>query len=394
MSVSTQVERIELAKQNLSSYLKQQGIADGTEKIDVLIGKAIDAMATYGERLDALEAKTMYDAVLSDTSVLAPQTKAVKAYVDENSGGSAAFASMFEIALSDTYRVETDADAPIVISNALNLPGFAVAIGTSGIKWKEPTVIIPTLDWSTTVDDNYDFTATGTVKIQFGEAGSISKQITFKKPGEGKLYAVRGENGAYIDTGILGNYAYTYHTKGHVRSTNQGVLMDAFVSTSERATVRVLGSSNKLQSMWYANKEITNAMSGIDVRKMFEMTAGANKMVLEQDGRTYEAAISGQQTSGVVNTNIRLLNSATSGYANNCIECFGEVLDENNQSIGYFVPYRIQESEIVMINTLGLTAQQIYDMVQNGDAADPGGRIFRPPVGYLVEVTQAEDEAL
>ena len=395
MSVSTEVERIELAKQNLSTYLKQQGVADGTEKIDVLIRKAIDAMSTFGERLDALEAKTMYDAVLSDTSVLAPQTKAVKAYVDENSGGSEAFASMFDIGMPGEFYVQ-DADETSVqnaIRAAINTAGFAVAIGTSNIKWQEPQVIVPPIEWSPTVDDNYDFTAEVDIRVQFGNAGSISKTITVKRPGEGKLYAVRSENNAYIDTGIAGDYSYTFRAKGHTRSTNQCVFIDAFVSTSARTTLRVLGSSNKLQHMWSANREVTSSsVGGMDFKKMFEVEYGANKLKLTQNGQTYTPSITGHTTSGTVGTNIRLMGSSTSGF-NNCVVAWLEIVDSNGNVLGHWAPYKIRNDEIVMINTNGLTAQEIYDIVQNGDNSAWSYAIFRPETGYLVEVTQEQDEA-
>lgn len=370
--------------QKAKSYIdaKNQSVAEALMAIRSLMGEV-------ETRLSALEDKTI-DSVMSDSSENAVQNKIIKEYIDLNSGASSAFASMFELGLSDTYHINTDSDATNTVSSALNLTGFNSAIGTSGVQWKTPTVIIPDISWSDTVDDNYDFTASCNVRVRFGDAGVVSKTVTFKKPGPGKLYAVKPSNGAIIDTGIAANYAYKYHVKGHTQQGNQCVLADAFVDTSSRATVRILGGSNKGQIMWPSNKEVTNATSGINFNKMFEMTVGANTCVLTQGGSVYNAPLSGHTASGTIDTNILLLGSSVSGY-NNGVMCFAEILDGSNNTLAYFAPYILESGEIVMVNTYGITAQQIYDIVENGDDAEMSSRIFRPSVGSLVEVTQAED---
>lgn len=313
--------------------------------------------------------------------------------IRDNSGNSTAFASMFELGLSDTYHIENDSDAANTISNALNLNGFNVAIGTSGIKWKKPTVVIPDITWSDSVDDNYDYTALCNVKVQFGDAGTVSKTVTFKKPGRGKIYAVKPMDGACIDTGIAADYSMRFHAKGHTQQGNQSAMASAFVDTSNRMTMRILGGSNKVQSMIPNNKEITAATAGMDFNKMFEYTQGLNYLSLIQNGKTYTPSITGHTGSGNVGTTIKLLNETNGGAYGSCVMCFCEILDSGDNVLGYFAPYKLDNGEIVMVNTYGITAQQILDIVENVSGAEMASRIFRPSVGYLMEVTQAEDDA-
>ena len=310
-----------------------------------------------------------------------------------NSGGSAALSELFEINMADEYYVQNQSDAPNIIANAININGFTGNIGTSGIAWKKPTVSVPTISWGDTVDNDYNIVGTGTVQVAFGNAGAISKTVTFKKPGEGKLYACKmSDTTSRIDTGIAGNYAYRFHVKGHTIGSSMAVLADAFVDSTNRTTARLLGSSNKLQHMWYSNKEQQPETSVLNLKKMFEMTHGGNYLYATQGNQVLNPTITGQTTSGSVGANITLMGSNASGYGNSVLS-FAEILDGSGNTIAYFSPYKIQGGEVVMVNTAGLTAQQIYDIVQNGDGAENGNRIFRPTNGTLIEVTQAEDEA-
>lgn len=333
------------------------------------------------------------DTEMSDTSTNFVENRAIKSYVDARSGGSVALASMFDLSLDGTYHVESEADAPNIIATALNLDGFSAPIGTSGIRWRRPTVTIPTIAWSDEVDENYDFTATTEVRVNFGEAGSIAKTVTFKKPGPGKLYAAKLIGGGYVDSGIAGDYAYTYHMKGHAMPSNQCVLVDAFVSTAERATLRMLAASNKVQIMWPGNSEITYSASGIDVSKMFEVTLNARRIDFIQGGASYGVNISGKTSSGAISNNITLMGSTGGPFANS-IFCFAEILDAGNNVLGYFAPYELLSGEVVLINTNGITAQQVYEIVEYGDSAEMASHIHRPNTGYLEAVTQAEDVAL
>lgn len=300
---------------------------------------------------------------------------------------------LFYMNLGDEYVVVTEEEAPAIIAAALNIDGFEVPVGTSGIIWKKPTVIVPPIPWSTDVDENYNLTGQADVEVRFGTAGSLKKTVIFKKPGPGKLYAVKlSDPTAMIETGIAAKYEYKYIMRGHTQQGNQSALIDAFISTTARATVRILGGSNKAQSMWPANKEATAAQTGIDFNKMFEMTAAANYLQIIQGATTATPSITGQTTSGDVGTTITLMGSR-SGNIGMGVLALAEIRDENDAIIGQYMPFKITGDEVVLVDTHGLTAQQIYDIVQNGDAAAMAARIHRPDIGELVEVTKAEDEA-
>ncbi|MBQ6734851.1 MAG: hypothetical protein IJR00_08085 [Lachnospiraceae bacterium] len=298
-------------------------------------------------------------------------------------------ASLFEIAFQDVYHVASEAEAPDIIANELNIDGFAVPIGTSGISWKKPTVTISEIIWDTNVDENYDLVGTGTVQVSFGEAGSISKAVTFKKSGEGKIYGVKGSSAStYIDTGIAADYGYTLHAKGFAE-TSTTTLIGAFVSNSARTTLRMLPASNAVQQMWPGNTQYSSAqLGGISVTSVFEYWQKANSLRVVQNNIDNTITPSGNTASGSVGANLLLLNEDISTYRGYGTLLFAEVLDSNGDQIAYFAPYKLHSGEVVIINTSGLTAQQVYDIVENGDSAQMASRIFRPSRGTLIEVSQ------
>ena len=362
-------------------------ISDSTLTADDLL-QGLVAYNKAGERIIGQMAQIIVDNQMSDTSENAVQNKVIKAYVDANSGGSQALASMFDIAMADEYYVTDETEAPGIISNALNLDGFVTPIGTSGISWKKPTVTISAIDWSTTVDENYNITGTGTVQVHFGNAGAISKTVTFKKPGEGKLYAVSLEDRtAAIDTGILANYAYTFRAKGYAGGSTSS-LIGAYVSNSERTTLRMQPSSGQVQAMWPSNVQIAKTTHGLEPTQELEYTINASGVTLTQGSKTYTQSFSGT-ASGNPNANIHLLNETVGGAQGNSILCEAEILQGTTQ-VAFYAPFKLNSNEVVIINTSGLTAQQIYDIVQNGDSSSYAtGRIFRPSSGSLIEVAAA-----
>lgn len=360
-------------------------ISDSNLTADDLL-EGLIAYNRAGERIVGQMAKIVIDNAMSDTSENAVQNKVIKAYVDTKAGGSV-LASLFNIALDDIYYVKSESDAPAVISNALNLDGFATAIGTSGISWKKPTVSISEILWVNRVDENYDLRGSAEVKVLFGEAGEISKNVTLVKPGEGKLYAcaLDGATGG-VDTGIRSNYAYTLHAKGYGR-TSTSVMIGSYVSNSERTTFRVLPSSGSIQHMWPSNVQITKATTGVDPTKEFEYWQRAGYLRMVQGNVDYTQYPSGNTAEGNPNANLFLLNESLSTSYGYGTLCFAEVLQGDTQ-IAYYAPYKITDNEVVIINTAGLTADQIYDIVLNGDAAEYGSRILRPQSGTLIEVEQ------
>ena len=294
---------------------------------------------------------------------------------------------LFSFALSDTYHVNNDGDASAIIANELNLSGFASQIGTSGITWKAPTVYVPSITWSSDVDENYDLTASVPVSVNFGSLGTISKTITFKKPGEGKLYAAKLSNtNSSIDTGIAADYSYTLHAKGWGGEGGTSVLIGGFSTTSARTALRILPTSNKLQSQWPNNVEHTNTQTGLQVASLFEYWQKANSLRLVQGNTDVTVSPGGNTDNGSPGVNIYLFGddaSSTRGYG---VLVFAEILNSSNAQVAYFAPYKLHDGEIVIINTSGLTAQQIYDIVENGNSSTNASRILRPRTGNLIEV--------
>ena len=365
-------------------------VYDGKTLIDIsdstlTAADLLEGLVAYnakGERILGELKQMIIDSVMSDTSTNAVQNKVIKAYIDANSGGD--FSTLFDIGLASEYHITDESEAPTIISNALNLSGFSQPIGTSGIVWKQPTVNTPTINWASTVDNNYDIVGTGEVVVSFGSAGSIKKNVTFKKPGPGKLYAAKMSfSNSYIDTGIPADYGYTYHSKGWAANSTS-VLMGALVSTTTRATLRMLPSSNKIQAMWPTNKEVLGSSYGFDVNKEFEYWINANEIRIKQGSVDITLPMTGTTSSGLVGANIYLFNETTTSTQGNGAAVFNEVL-QGDTVIARFAPYRLTPTdEVVLINTAGLTAADIQDIVTNGDGATYASRILR---GDLEEVS-------
>lgn len=300
-----------------------------------------------------------------------------------------AVASLFELNLADTYNVMNESEAPTIIADALNIDGFVSPIGTSGIYWKKPVVTIPSIDWATTVDENYDIIGTGTVIVRFGDAGAISKTVTFKKPGEGKIYGAKtSAANTYIDTGIAADYSYTLHAKGN-GDVGTTVLLGSYVSNTARTTFRILPSSGAAQQMWANNTQYSSTqLGGVVVTSIFEYWQKANYLRVVQGDIDSTLTPTGNIDSGSVGANIYLFNEDANSSRGYGTLIFAEVLNGNGEQIAYFAPFKLLNSEeIVIINTSGLTAQQIYDIVENGDSSAYASRILRPTRGTLVEVT-------
>lgn len=400
--------------QILASHIKQNqsSITTINESINFLTGiteeektawlATLKTESSSGEEGQEATPQIIIDNALSESSqnalqnrVIATELKSINAYItdmrnrlnvlENTSGGS--FSSMFEINLSDVYHVTDESGVIPMIENTLNVDGFATQIGTSGIKWKKPTIVLPsTVNWSNEVDDNYDLTATVNVRIVFGEAGAVVKTVTLKKPGPGKVLAVMSSNNASIDTGVAANYSYTLHAKGYGRDGGTSVLIGGFVSTSERTSLRILPTSNKFQSQWPNNTEHTNAQTGIQVTSIFEYWQKAGSVRFLQNNLDVTVAPSGNTDSNSLNTNLFLLGDEAGTSRGYGTLYFAEVLNSNNEQVAYFAPYKLDTNgEIVIVNTAGLTAQQIYDIVEHGNNSSFASRIFRPSAGSLVE---------
>lgn len=312
----------------------------------------------------------------------------MKSYINSLPWGPSnnGMAGLFDIALPDEFDIQSDADAAQAVTDALNLEAFRVNIGSSGISWKKPTVVIPDINWSSTVDDNYNLTANVNVGVAFADGSAAQKTVLIRKPGPGKLIAVRTEDGAYVDTGLTMDYSYRFKAKGYTQGGNVSVLIGAYSTNSLRTTLRMLGGSQKWQSMWPSNRELTGTTAAMNLSRPLEYDQNGERLIVSQEGKTYTFSYS-NTTTGTANIPILLMNETPTGVYANGVFYSGEIYDSNDVLLRRFLPFKLTNNDIVMVDTANLTAQQIYDIVQNGTAAEYGSRIYYPVTGSFIEAT-------
>ena len=125
-----------------------------------------------------------------------------------------------------------------------------------------------------------------------------------------------------------------------------------------------------------------------------EITVGASNIEVTQGSKTTSLSLSGTTQSGVLGSNITLGNSFASGYGNQTVISMADLRNSDGIVLAAFYPYLITEAtypEVVFINTLGLTPQEILDIVQYGDDSIRPDRIHRAQQGYFQQVTREED---
>lgn len=311
--------------------------------------------------------------------------KNIKEYIYSLLGTGNGMAGLFDIAMPDTYDIQPGADTQQVIADALNLDSFQTTIGSSGISWKRPTIIVPTIQWSDTVDENYNLSANVEVAVLFSDNSAVKKTVTFRKPGPGKLVAIMTTDGAYVDTGLTMDYSYRFKAKGHTQGGTLSVLIGAYSSNATRTTLRMLGGSQKFQSMWPNNRELTGATAGMNLSKVLEYDQNGSRLIVSQDGRDYTFTYT-NNTSGTADIPILLMSEETNSTTyNNGVLYYAEIYDGNDVLLRQFMPFKLSNGDIVVVDVAGLTAQQIYDIVQNGTSAEYGSRVYYPVTGSFAE---------
>lgn len=311
----------------------------------------------------------------------------IKSYINSLPWGPSnnGMAGLFDIALPDEYDIQADADAAQAINDGLNLDGFPINIGTSGISWKKPSILIPDINWSSTVDDNYNLTATVNVGVAFADGSAVQKTILLRKPGPGKLIAVSTGDGAYVNTGLTMNYGYRFKAKGYTQGGNLSVLIGAYSSNSIRTTLRMLGGSQKFQSMWPANRELLGSTAAVNLNKPLEYDQNGARLIVSQDGKSYTFTYNNTLTGSEDIPILLMTEAAGSMTYNNGVFYSGEIYDSNDVLLRRFLPFKLSNNDIVMVDIRDLTAQQIYDIVQNGTAAEYGSRVYYPETGQFIE---------
>lgn len=313
------------------------------------------------------------------------------------SGGTpGSMAAMFDLNLSSVYNLGKDwqsADPEGLISTDLNLAGFATSVGTSGVRWKQPTVEIGQITWSDTIDSYNREPGTADVSVIFPDGSRITRTANFTRqlPG-GRIYAVTWDssNKGYIDTGLTQNYGYTFKGRGRTVQGAAGVILGSYTSNSDRTSVRFLGGGNNIQHMWATNNQIGRATSGVDVNQEFEFTARANYFKVTQGSTEYETTFTNDINSGTGAAKIYFMNEQTSGNYANIIACEGQIIDTDGVTVlRHLIPYHLADDEIVILDVAGLSDTDINDIINNADNSVFASRIYRPVIGTLVEVDAA-----
>lgn len=326
-------------------------------------------------------------------------------------GGSAA--SLYELNFAEIFPADTDGfniriteDAVLedVISGVLRLDEFDIITGgTCALMRKKPILEVEINGWNDALDtqkfpSEFYKTTIANIKVKFGDESYLSDFVSVCKfLGKGRrVFAAKASDGAYIDTGLKMNGTYTFAATGWTRQNNQSVLIGAYETNTSRTTLRILGSSNKLQTMWSANQEYSNSASRFDFNKEFSYIQKANDLYFTQGEANY--TLTGTtHTTTQNNENIPILlfnETPTAGYNYGVIRR-ATIRDENMQILQDFLPYEIEDENgnlvVVMIEVSDLDNQMLNKIMKYGINADNGAcadKIYKPVVGSLVEVKQ------
>ena len=326
-------------------------------------------------------------------------------------GGSAA--SLYELNFAEIFpadmdgfniRITEDAVLEDVISSVLRLDEFDIITGgTCALMRKKPVLEVEIDGWNDALDtqkfpSEFYKTTLANIKVKFGDESCLSDFVSVCKfLGKGRrVFAATASGGAYIDTGLKMNGAYTFAATGWTRQNNQSVLIGAYETNTSRTTLRILGSSNKLQTMWSANQEYNNSASQFDFNKEFFYMQKANNLYFTQGEANYTlTGTTHTITQNNENIPILLFNETPTATYNNGVIKRATIRDENMQILQDFLPYEIEDENgnlvVVMIEVSSLDNQMLNKIMKYGINADNGAyadKIYKPVVGSLVEVKQ------
>ena len=254
----------------------------------------------------------------------------------------------------------------------------------------------------TTTEITIHYTATVSPKITFKDGSTSNITINFtkttKEKKESKYVYDRLMNGvkiqrtnpnvpAYVDTGLTKNGNYIFEVDGYTTNKQVSVLIGSYDSNTDRTSARILGTSNKLQSMWSANNEITNAETGIDFNSPFSYQQKANHIFIYQSGiLDVDKTFTNQNTSQTTNTPIYLFNESTTGNYDHGVLIDAGIAEFVNSYnyIKFFVPYKdTRTNEIVLIDTASYKDSELDNNLKIGNISEEN--IYRPTNGILVE---------
>lgn len=280
-------------------------------------------------------------------------------------GGGPSLASWHElVGIEDGYDMETATDIEEFLAGRLNLnPSSGLY---SVVRHKPLTLSVGPYAWSE--PDAYHLrTADADVGVVFPDGSRLTKPVRFTTFDTSGILLLKGEGGAYIDTGLTLDYSYEFRAEGCAPPDKAGVLIGAYTANTERTTLRVLGASNKAQCMWPGNQEAASTTSGINYRVPFSYAQNATGTTFRQGAKIYTRDYAGT-AEGLGSAPILLFNEQHPGNYGNGMLAWAEIRDGGGNVLRRFEPRNV-EGEWVMADTAN------------------GGQIYRPAVGRLVEVT-------
>lgn len=273
--------------------------------------------------------------------------------------------------LSDVLNINFDADYDtgryMDIQEFLNdtLPLEPILDEAGFISLKPLTVTVGDYQWSE--PDEYGVIRTSAdVTVRFPDGSTVTQTLNFYRLAEGKLPVKLSNVSSYINTGLNMDYSYTFEGECYVSPNTQGVLIDSFIETGSRTSLRMLGSSRKFQHMWTSNKEFTN--TGIDFNKPFNLKVSAENLEIRQGNVVFTTVITGSRTSGTAINPITLMNSSSDYTFGNTIMLNAKIKDSNGTVLRDFVAEYIN-NELVIVDKA------------NNDT------IYRPVAGGLVDMS-------
>lgn len=289
-------------------------------------------------------------------------------FIPLGGGGSEPTGCKLSDVLNINFENDYDTGRYTDIQEFLNdtLPLEPILDEAGFISLKPLTVTVGDYQWSEPDEFGYARAAAG-VTITYPDGSTVTQTLNFYRLAEGKLPVKLSNVSSYINTGLNMDYSYQFEGECYVSPNTQGVLIDSFVETGARTSLRMLGSSRKFQHMWPSNKEFTN--TGIDFNKPFNFIVNAENLEIRQGNVVFTTTITGSRTSGTVMNPVILMNSAVDYTFGNTILLNAKIKDSNGNVLRNFVAEYVN-NELVLVDKA------------NNDT------IYRPVNGTLVDMSQ------
>lgn len=253
-------------------------------------------------------------------------------------------ANLFELNLPDSIYIKSEVDVQQYLNDNFSSPLVNLY---QYVSLKPLRFVCDSYQWGELQSDGHYY-AEVPVRVLFPDNSELTKTILFSRSEYAlgvKLSATFGR----IDTGLSLDYSYEFEARGYTLN-GQAVLVDAFIDTSRRTTLRILGKSNKIQFMWPNLNEITYSDTGIDFTKPFTYIQKSNSLILKQDSITYTANIDNSSSSGMDSAGIYLLNSADNSNFGNGVLYYAIIRDSNGNVLRHFKPQYIENNELVLVD--------------------------------------------